>query len=296
MLTAFSKPGRFLRGNLHGHSTNSDGDLTPERHCKFYADAGYDFICVSDHFREMFDWPITDTSAFRRDGFTTLLGAELHTGALGNGEIWHFLGIGLPTDFKAPTANESGPGLAQRALDAGSFVALAHPEWYALTLDDALSMPEGIHAIEVFNATCATMGRSEGSALFDQLLNQGRKINAIAVDDVHRFQRDALGGWVMVKAETHSPEAILSALKAGDYYASTGADIHHVERSGDYLHVECTPAHGIWAIGRGAKSASVLGENITRAKLPLAPFADGFVRLLIQSADGSRAWTNPLWL
>lgn len=296
MLTAFSQPGEFLRGNLHGHSTNSDGDLTPERHCHFYAEAGYDFVCLSDHFRPNFDWPITDTTAFRSEYFTTILGAELHTGALANGEIWHFLGIGLPTDFTPPTEDETGPALAQRALDAGAFVALAHPEWYALTLEDALSMPEGVHAVEVFNGTCAAVGRGEGSSTLDQMLNAGRRINAIAVDDVHRYQRDALAGWVMVKAASRSPEAILAALKAGAYYASTGAELHHVERHGDFLHVECSPVDSIWLHGRGAKSETVMGEDITRAKLPLGRFEGGFARLVICDAAGERAWSNPLWL
>lgn len=296
MLDAFSNPGQFLRGNLHGHSTNSDGDVTPEGHCRFYAEAGYDFVCLSDHFRAVYGWPITDTTAYRTERFTTLLGAELHTGALGNGEIWHFLGIGLPADFAPPAAEESGPSLAARALKAGAFVALAHPEWYALTLQDALSMPEGVHAVEVFNAIGASVGRGEGSSLLDQMLNAGRRVGAIAVDDVHRYQRDALGGWVMVKAENRTPEALLGALKAGAYYASTGAAIHHVERHGECLHVECSPVDSVWLTGQGAKSASVFGQDITRAKLPLEKFQGGFVRLAIRAGTGARAWTNPLWL
>ena len=296
MLNAFSNPGTFLRGNLHGHSTNSDGELTPARHCHFYAEAGYDFVCLTDHFRENYDWPITDISAYRTDSFTTILGAELHTGALKNGEIWHFLGIGLPQDFTPPTETESGPSLAQRALDAGAFVALAHPEWYALTLEDALSMPEGVHAVEVFNGICTSVGRGEGSSTLDQMLNAGRRIGAIAVDDVHHYQRDALKGWVMVKSETRTPAAILSALKEGAYYASTGAAFLHVERNGDFLHMECSPVDSVWLTGSGATSESVFGEAITRAKLPLERFKGHFARLSIRASDGSRAWTNPLWL
>lgn len=296
MLQAFDAPGQFWRGNLHGHSTNSDGDLTPGRYCAFYAEAGYDFVCLSDHFRAAYGFPISDTRAFRTDSFTTLLGAELHAGALGNGEVWHFLGVGLPLDFAPPAEDESGPALALRALDAGAFVALAHPEWYGLTLADALTMPDGIHAVEVFNTINASTGRGEGSALLDQMAMAGRRVGAIAVDDAHRFQRDALGGWVMVKAQSLTPEALLGALKAGHYYASTGADIHHVERNGDFLHVECSPVDSVWLLGHGAKNASVFGEGITRAKLPLTKFMGGFARLAIRARDGGRAWTNPLWL
>lgn len=296
MLETFAAPGRFHKGNLHGHSTNSDGDLTPARHCAFYEAAGYDFVCLSDHFRDAYGFPVTDTVLFRNADFTTILGSELHAGALANGEIWHFLGVGLPSDFAPTGDDETGPNLAKRALDAGAFVALAHPEWYGLTLEDALTMPEGIHAVEVFNSICASTGRGEGSSLLDEMLMAGRKVGAIAVDDVHRYQRDALRGWVQVKATAQTPEALLDALKAGHYYASTGAEVHHVERVGDSLHVECSPAASVWLLGHGAKSASVFGEEITRARLPLERFEGGFARLVIRAVDGTRAWTNSLWL
>jgi predicted metal-dependent phosphoesterase TrpH len=42
--------GRFFRGNLHCHSDRSDGRRSPEHVIGAYRDAGYDFICHSDHF------------------------------------------------------------------------------------------------------------------------------------------------------------------------------------------------------------------------------------------------------
>src|SRR5947209_6191196 len=74
----FDKPGRFWRGNLHTHSTLSDGALSPEEVCALYRDAGYDFLALTDHFLERYGYPVADTRPFRNDGFTTLLGAELH--------------------------------------------------------------------------------------------------------------------------------------------------------------------------------------------------------------------------
>ena len=80
MFSAFAGSGPFLRGNLHCHSTGSDGDMSPERVCHFYREAGYDFICLSDHFLDRYNFPVTDTAPFRTDAFTTLLGSEIHTG------------------------------------------------------------------------------------------------------------------------------------------------------------------------------------------------------------------------
>ena len=46
----FDKPGTFWKGNLHTHSTNSDGTRTPEEICAIYREAGYDFLALTDHF------------------------------------------------------------------------------------------------------------------------------------------------------------------------------------------------------------------------------------------------------
>ena len=40
-------------------------------------------------------------------GFTTLLGAELHSGAMANGELWHILAVGLPEDFARARSGET---------------------------------------------------------------------------------------------------------------------------------------------------------------------------------------------
>lgn len=95
--------------------------------CRRYQAQGYDFIALTDHLVGRFDYPITDTTAFRNDRFTTLLGAELHSGAMSNGEIWHILAVGLPADFERPVApdfkphpeQETGPELARRAVKPG---------------------------------------------------------------------------------------------------------------------------------------------------------------------------------
>ena len=176
--------------------------------------------------------------------------------------------MGLPPDFAPTEPEESGPDLAARALDAGAFVALPHPEWYGLTLGDALSMPE-VHAVEAFNAIARTEGREGGAHLLDQMLNAGRRPGVIAVDDAHFYREDALGGWVVVRAEQRSPEAILAALKAGASYASTGPEIRRAAIEGRQLMVETSPVEHVALLGQGARSEAVAGRGVTRARLPL---------------------------
>ena len=40
---------RWLRGNLHSHTTNSDGDSSPADVVAWYRDAGFHFLALTDH-------------------------------------------------------------------------------------------------------------------------------------------------------------------------------------------------------------------------------------------------------
>jgi hypothetical protein len=296
MLEAFDGPGRFWRGNLHGHSTGSDGALAPEEVCRRYRDAGYDFVCVSDHFLGQFGFPVTDTRPFRGGGFTTLLGAEVHAPATARGDLWHIVAAGLPADFAPTGEGETGPALARRCAEAGAFVALAHPHWSQLTVEDGLSV-EAAHAVEVYNhKSQIEVDRGDGLVLLDALLHEGRRLGVIASDDSHWHAMDGFAGWVMVRAEANEPEALLAALKRGASYASQGPEIREVVRDGDVLEVVCSPASSVILAGTGTWRQRVLGARLTRVRLPIEPERGGWRRLIVRDALGRRAWSNPLWI
>ena len=59
---AFSKSGKFWRGNLHTHSNCSDGLLSPDDLCQRYKDEGYNFLVISDHFVGLYNYPVTEPS------------------------------------------------------------------------------------------------------------------------------------------------------------------------------------------------------------------------------------------
>ncbi len=295
-LSVFQKPGRFFRGNLHTHSTRSDGKLAPEAVAAHYRDAGYDFLALTDHFLPRYNFPIVDTRPFRSNRFTTILGAEVHAPANSHGEAWHILCVGLPDDFPPTGETETGVALAQRAAEAGAFVAIAHPQWSGLRIEDGRALPMA-HAVEVYNNGCAMESRrGDGTALLDQLLNEGRDILAIATDDAHFRFSDACGGWVMVKARENEPSALLAALKRGDFYSSQGPEIHSAEIVGGALHVECSPAIAVAAVGRGSRGVDVHGRQLTRAELSLERFAGDWFRFVVGDAAGRWAWSNPVRL
>ncbi len=303
--SAFAAPGRFWRGNLHTHSTRSDGVLPPEEVCRRYRAEGYDFMALTDHFIGAYGYPIVDTVPMRDAGFTTILGAELHSGPMLNGELWHILAVGVPADFAPPQSpdfhvhagQETGPKLAARAVAAGAFVAIAHPQWSGLTLADARSITAA-HAVEIYNHGCATgCDRADGFGIADLLLTEGRALSMIATDDAHFSEPDHFGGWVMVKAEANEPKDLLAALKAGDFYSSQGPELRDVRVEGQTVVVECTAAASVIVQGTGTGAKGVHGHSMTRAVVPLDRLnGSPWVRVTVIDAAGKRAWSNPIWI
>ncbi len=305
-LEPFSLPGEFHRGNLHTHSTLSDGKLSPEQVVERYKAAGYDFLVLSDHFVKVFDWPVADTRGFRSDTFTTILGAELHAPKTNAGELWHILATGLPLDFAPAGENETGPEIAQRAVEAGAFVSIAHPQWSQLDIDDGLSI-DCAHAVEIYNHGCGVeCARGGGWYLLDQLCNLGHRLTAIATDDTHFTygDLDAFGGWVNVKTESLDPDSLLLALKVGHFYASQGPQFHNIELNGTKLKVDCSPVDSIIVVNGTSRTTGRFGKAITACELDLKDLEKGWLleklspwfRVVITDGQGKCAWTNPYWL
>ena len=297
----FDKPGRFYRGNLHTHSTASDGALSPRAVCASYRRRGYDFISLTDHFREVYGYPVSDTTPFRTDRFTTVLGAELHAPETSLGDDWHILAVGLPLDFEPTGSHETGAQLAARARDAGAYVAAAHPAWYDLTDSDIQSLPAA-SAIEICNTTCQEAnGKGDSVGYLDRLLSQGHFYHAIATDDAH-FQAgrpDVGRNWVMVRSSHLEPAALLEALHAGSFYASQGPQILDVEvaRDGKKLTVRTSPVRRMCISGAGAGADRVAaGSDFTCAELSLTDLRGPYARITVTDKRGYRAWTNPFKL
>jgi hypothetical protein len=306
--------GPFFKGNLHTHSTLSDGRLSPGEVCRRYREAGYDFLCLSDHFVGLYGYPIADTREFRTNRFTTLLGAEVHVSAMANGEIWHVLAVGLPQDFRPPHAPdfapaagaESAAALAARCREAGAFVAVVHPQWSGLTLADARTI-EAAHAVEVYNHGChVESDRGDGTAMLDLLLSEGRRLTAIATDDAHFSGPDHFGGWVMVRAEANEPEALLAALKAGRFYSSQGPELRGLTVGEEWIEVACSPAERVIAVGAGSAATVAYREDFVgraegpggtdMARLPRARLKGSpWLRVVAVDAEGRRAWSNPVF-
>ncbi len=311
-IAAFSSPGQFYKGNLHTHSTLSDGALAPEQVIEAYKSRGYDFLQLSEHFVGNYDFPLADTRSFRGNAFTTILGAELHAPETSTGELWHILAAGLPLDFDAPEGGESGEQIARRASEAGAFIAVAHPAWSQLRLEDGKAI-DVADAVEVYNHECFTGNdRGDGWYLLDQMSSDGHRLTAIATDDAHFHSGDAFSGWVHVKSESLEPEALLASLKAGHFYSSQGPQIHELTVTRDEVRVVCSPVDTITVACGNSRSAAREGSSLTEAAFDISTlnkFWTGkdrvtpkvvdpvpWIRVTLIDHGWRRAWTNPIWM
>ena len=292
---------KYFKGNLHGHSNHSDGALNPQEVVNKYKEIGYDFTCLSDHLWKDSKFAaetVLETKHLNQKDFITIPSAELH--CLGKKYVkdglWHIVANGLPLDFKCADEKETAPRLVQRAIEAGAFVTIAHPEWYSLTFDECLSLSHA-HGIEIYNHSCHIEAqRGFGTAAADYLLQENNRIFLTATDDSHFKMQDSGGGWVMVAADKLSESSILNALKNGQYYSSTGVEIFEFEINNYQVNIQCSPSNQVCVVGQGAKSMSQNGKNITQAEFDLKKYPSDWFRVSIANDSGDFAWTNPVWL
>lgn len=309
MIDPFGLGGRWLRGNLHTHTNQSDGRLPVAEVVDRYRRAGYRFLAITDHLG--IDLPgcatmVTDARPYGGDGLAILPSAELEPAGTGPSDPWDILAIGLPLDFAPPERDETFTAAAGRAHDAGAFVAIPHPWWTNLA---AAAIPRSAHAIEVYNeATAWLSDRGPSWQLYDQVLRAGRWIGGIAGDDAHFDGAPAFRAWTMVRSEGDDPASIVQALKQGAYYTSQGPVIHDVQIDESQIAVHCSPAAAVFVTGR-SWPFRVAREVESEVTFTLHPdndwerfhpdtaegyFAGRWVRVTVLDHDGRRAWTNAL--
>jgi len=285
--------GNWYKGNTHIHSTASDGGKDFSDLARLYAEAGYHFLCRTDH------WVASQAGAVGPDGgpFDPLVwldGIELD-GWDQTGACYHVVALGafqgLDRDIGLEEALESA------RLQNGMLI-LAHPQWTGNSFDDALRWR--FDGVEVYNHACRWLnGKSDGSAYWNAMLERFPGTLAFAADDAHlRADHPGWnGGWVMVNAAQGSPKAILGALRAGNFYSTRGPQIDSIHYDGERVSIQCSPVQFARLAGpgsKGARTGSFDGKLLTEAAFHV-PESWAYAYLEIEDAQGRRAWTNPLF-
>jgi len=303
-MSPFDADGTWLRCALHAHTSNSDGELSPDMLVRHYEWAGFDVLATTDH------WVRTDEASTKR--LLVIPSTELNA-VVGDGHDAHVLALGVEADPVAPTGEFEPLAEVVAWIDRnGGLPYLAHTYWSGLRTEEWWDCA-GLLGIEVWNTGCELeLGRGDSSLHWDEALEHGRSLQALATDDSHHPGYDSGFAWTWVRAGEPTRDGVLAALRAGDFYGSTGPEIRGVEVSDDEVVVRCSPAASVTLYcgrTRGARAnAGRLGyPNLSRvlertddgaitAVALQRPWDGGrYGRVEVRAADGTTAWTNPLW-
>ncbi len=293
----FTRPGKWYKANLHTHTTVSDGWASPAETAELYRRAGYHVLALTDHNRT------NDVRGLSRRGFLVVNGAEYHPDCPTTPNPHHLVAIHVPHGFEL-----SRPGDANRCIRevaaAGGVSILAHPLWCGHRYEQYAYI-RGYAAMEIYNATCDKIARSGGETDYAQLLDAGRYVGAVAVDDTHR-PIDRFQGWTWLRMGALTARSVAAALASGCGYSSTGPRIHDFRvrrrprgRHGrGVIEVRCSPAEFIYLSAQtyhGARRMAEPGRSIRRFSWPVGTDWT-YVRAIVVDHRGRKAWTNPIVL
>jgi hypothetical protein len=319
---------RWFRGNTHAHTLNSDGDSPPDVIARWYREHGYHFTFITDHefvtdvapLNALFAAPgkflvISGQEVTQRvadpthpDGFR-----QAHVNALGTSRVIRPVGertIATGTSIAATYARN----LAE-IRKAGGVPLVNHPNFrWSVPLAELLALPDST-LLEIANAhvDVNNLGGTDSAgrwmpsteALWDSLLTRGKTIFGVADDDAHSFRaEDAANpdltrpgrGWIWVRADTLSADAILAAINRGDFYSSTGVALTDVRSDSREVRIDIAQfgdrRYLTEFIGEGGRVLSTVPGNHPRYALT---GAERYVRARITASDGRRAWTQPVF-
>lgn len=283
ILNPYAAPGSYRKAQLHCHTRRSDGRFEPADLARRYRDAGYTFVCFTDHDR------VTRCEEVNDESFLAMPGVE-ETVVRGVRPLGPHLG-------RLFVDGLLGSGDAQeritRTLASGGVPVLHHPSWTGNLWTGSWSLQSiaalrGPFLVEIWNphSDPEKDARCWSAAL--RAHGPDAHIGGVAGDDCHndaQFNR----AWVMVKVPVVGGEALRAALLHGAVVATTGLVAEFGVRDG-----------GITVDSDGDEVHVFDAGDRTRRILPAdgryEPAGDeGFVRLECR-AGARRAWSQAFWI
>lgn len=280
-----------LKVNLHLHTTDSDGQKSPEEAAAIYQKAGYDIIAVTDH------WKYRESGTM--NGLRILSGAEYNIGG-GNGAegVFHILALGCERE-PGIGKEDSAQIIIDKINGCGGMAVLAHPAWSLNTLEQTQGL-EGIGATEIYNAVsdAGQSSRPYSGDFVDAWACKGQLYPLLADDDTHYYDgSDETKAYIMLACAPDATDAeLLEAIRRKDFYATQGPEIH-LFREGNRITVKCSAAVRISLFSNAvwARDRCVRGSGLTEHSCEVQPF-ETFIRAEVTAADGRKAWSNTIEL
>ena len=322
----------FYRGNMHCHSTLSDGHFTPEELKELYKSRGYSFLAITAH--EHFN----NNSYLDDEDFITLTSAEfaikefptqstlknfdmkvchLNFYAKRQDNDYTFCYNSAADHFSKPErrpsinrpekdheriyGHEGISALIKEANEHGFFVCYNHPRWSLENYADYLGY-DGLWGVEIYNHACCVDGVYDYDInVLDDMLRDGKRVFASCGDDNHNRGAEfmqSFGASIWVNADSLSYENIVDGLMSGNFYSSMGPEIYSLYVEDGRVYVKCSDAERISYSTRGRRSKAVNakeGEYLNEASFEIRE-TDGYFRIEVMNEKGQRANTQAFFL
>lgn len=295
----------FQKGNIHTHTTWSDGDHPPQDVYAWYRDHGYNFLAITDHNT------LTDPAIFRllekKKKFVMITGEEVTMWGAGKQVHVNALCHKATIGGKKFDTQRQALAWAVAQVKAQHGVALVnHPNWdWALTAAD-VPAAHGAELLEIWSGhpyvhTLGDATHLSHEAIWDRMLTAGEDFAAAAIDDAHIYgphapENAARPGraWIYVFAAEATRPAICAALAAKRLYASTGVALKRIVVKDDvYAVYPADRAATVEFVGWGGvvlQSGKAGDDGAARYQLK---GTEGYVRARVTDAAGKHAWTQP---
>lgn len=229
----------WYRGNTHTHTVIcGHADSPPDLVAAWYHDRSYNFLILSEH-NHFIDPTTVNLPVPTREDFLLIPGVELtgkrhvHTTSMNVNGVppWQY-------------TNEDKTKIVQNHVDEtiklGGEAILNHPNFQTGVSAKHMLPVKELHLFELFNGhphvhSHGTEKHPSTEDMWDQMLTAGKVIYGVSSDDAHHFQTimpnlsNPGRGWVMVKADELTPNAITDAMLYGDFYSSNGVFLKEVE-------------------------------------------------------------------
>ena len=299
--------GRWLKGNTHTHTLESDGDSPPDTVAAWYKRHGYNFLVLSDHNV----WVDPARFAYLFDSTYMLIPGEELTTRFGQKPV-HVNGLNIPGVIP-PETDSTLLGTVQKNVDAvrraEGVPHINHPNFGWAISEDVLWKVNNDKLVEIHNGHPLVHNEGGGDSpgmemVWDYLLTKGKRIYGIAVDDAHHFKGEFAAdranpgrGWVVVRAGRLDPREIMTSLEAGRFYASSGVELDSlsvtsrqmliaIKRRGDFKFTT-------EFIGRDGAVLRKTGANPAVYRLK---GGESYVRAVVTNSGGEKAWIQPVFV
>jgi hypothetical protein len=300
----------FQRGNIHTHSTRSDGTAPLADMVGWYRDHGYQFLAMTEHH---FRLDPAELEPLSGPGFVVIPGEEvtdfwgehpLHANALCARQT-------VPSREHFERADQGLSTMLAEIGAQGGVPLVNHPNYgWALEADDLARGASGRYLLEIWSGLPAVhaqgdAGHRSEEAIWDDVLASDPDAIPIAVDDAHGLHEgpggsDALPGrgWVETFGDETTVGAICAALAEGRLYASNGPSLERLEVQGDTFLVATKDAgasvdfldeRGVLLARVRAAEAPARGD-VRELRYQLTGY-EKLVRARLADGQGRHAWT-----